>query len=274
MSSHIPSVFDHSLGGYAMVARKPARRLVVFVHGWRGNAYNSWGDFDTPPNDDWWGAADLLFVEYPSTSESVTASADRMRKYLRDFYPLPNKLMLVSGDFAAREDRDTPYEELVLVGHSLGGLVVRRALVDSIDEWKFDGFPDNKRPMILDASVRLFSPASAGFLPRGLLGAFKEAPIWWLVEMFLSSGAYPDLKQDSVIIRETRARTEIYKGDSRAHALSTSILWANPERVVITERYSTDARTRTADGTTHATVCKPTDEYNLPYQFVESGLIE
>lgn len=273
MITHVESFFLHPLAKYAVVSRARPRRLIVFVHGWRGSAYDTWGAFDEPPTDEWWAESDLLFVDYDSTGESVDATATRLRTRLEEFYPVPSRLLVCLGDVAVREDSETPYEELVLVGHSLGGLVARRAVVDAIDEWRMDGYPSAMRPGILDARLRLFSPASAGFLPRGFLGALQVTPVWWAVEMFLNRGAYPELKQGSITIIKTQQRTEAYGSkNGNARSLSASILWANPEKVVATERYDTDTRTRTADGKNHATVCKPSPDYGVPYEFVKTGL--
>lgn len=273
---HVNSRFSHALGKHALVSTAPAKRLIVFVHGWRGDAITTWGEFAKPPADEWWDVSDLLFVDYDSTKESVVATADRIRARLKDFYPIPHERMLMHDGIAVRAAWDEPYEELVVVGHSLGGLVARRALVDALDEWKAKAFDTALRPAILDAALRLFSPASAGFLPRGVLGALHAAPLWWVADMFLrKGGAYLDLQPGSATITSTKEWTEAYGvGDKRAGALAASLLWANPEKVVATERYATDAQTRTADGTHHASVCKPTAEYSLPYHFVKTGDIE
>ena len=273
---HIDSLFPHDLAQHALVSLQPARRLIVFIHGWRGDATETWGEFVDPPAEDWWDEADLLFVQYDSTAETVLATADRVRERFRDFYPTPSELMVVCEGYAVREDWQRPYDELVLVGHSLGGLVARRVVVDALDEWKSEGYAPDKRAGILDARLRLFSPASGGFLPRGILGALNAAPLWWVVEMFLRrGGAYLDMQPGSETLRTTQAYTEAYGvGDPNASALAASLLWANPEKVVATVRYATDARTRTADGTDHRSVCKPTDEYDLPYRFVRTGQLE
>lgn len=270
---HVNSRFSHTLGSHALVSTATATRLIVFVHGWRGDATATWGEFAKPPTDEWWGSSDLLFVDYDSTKESVVATADRIRARLKDFYPTPHEHMLVRDGVAVRAGWNAPYEELIIVGHSLGGLVARRALVDALDEWRGKSFTPASRPDILDAALRLFSPASAGFLPRGALGALYAAPLWWVADMFLRrGGAYLDLQPGSATITSTKEWTEAYGvGHEHAGALAASLLWANPEKVVATERYATDAQTRTADGTHHASVCKPTAEYSLPYHFVKTG---
>lgn len=270
---------EHPLSPVAVVATARARRLVVFVHGWGGSAYSSWGEFDAPPRDDpWWAEADLLFVDYPSRKETVLAAADRVRTMLRDFYPSPYQPMLVIDGVAVREDVSAPYDELLLVGHSMGGLVLRRALLDEMDEWSYFGEPADSRPPLLDGQLRLFSPASAGFLPRGRLALAFAA--WPILDRALRVGlSYPDLAPDSVLIRDTRRRTERYDtrtGDGRA--LAARILWANPEDIVLTEKYDTDSISRTVDPPSyllakllHEDVCRPMVGYDLPYRFVSTG---
>lgn len=274
--AHLDSVFEHKIAQHAVVATATPRRLIVFIHGWRGDAWSTWGEFGRPPAEDWWAESDLLFVNYDSTSESVVATADRIRARIGDFYPLPNRSMLERDGYLARADITSPYHELILVGHSLGGLVARRALVDALEEWRTDHFSDDLRPAILDAKLRLFSPASAGFQPRGALGALKAAPLWWVAEIFLSrGGAYLDLLPGSDTLISTRLRTERWGvNDARAASLAAEILWANPEKVVATEKYDTDARTRTIDRTDHGSVCKPSMTYDHPYRFVRTGRID
>lgn len=91
--------------------------------------------------------------------------------------------------------------------------------------------------------------------------------------MFLvKGGAYLDLKAGSQVLESTRIRTEGYPLEAPgAAALAAYILWANPEKVVVPERYHHDARSQTADGRTHRTVCKPERDYDTPFAVVQSG---
>jgi pimeloyl-ACP methyl ester carboxylesterase len=91
----------------------------------------------------------------------------------------------------------------VLVGHSLGGVVLRRALCDAADEWleRISEDPSTPKPCLLEANMRLFSPASAGFRPAGLLGFLSAGPAWLALNMYLrSSSAFADLQQDSAVL--------------------------------------------------------------------------
>lgn len=266
-------------GGWVLfLAHQPAKRLVVFVHGFRGGPVASWRQFPLAgQRSDWWRTADLLFVGYASERDNILGVSNRLRQTLPEFYPsLPDEL-LGPGRGPLVRPPSGKYEELVLAGHSLGGVIVRRLLCDAAEQWlaELEADPNAPRPPILDASVRLFSPASAGFRPGGSLGMLRALPLWTYINVYLRrSTAYTDLQPSSVFLRETKSRTEAVLVGSRASelkALRAEILWANPDEVVLTERYTSDRPDRSADDTTHRSVCKPDDAYELPWDFVEGA---
>ena len=263
-------------GWVLYLCNEQPRRLVVFVHGFRGGV-SSWQRFpDASEAGSWWAESDLLFIAYQSERENITGVSHRLRRLLPEFYPRLDPGFLTLDGAAVREPATDPYEELFLVGHSLGGVIVRRLLCDVAEGW-LDALsvePATPRPSLLDAEVRLFSPASAGFRPGGTLGLLSAGPLWYVLNMHLRrSSAFSDLQPSSMILAETRLRTEAILSSehgSELSALRARILWANPDDVVLTERYRTDLVDDSADGTTHSTVCKPRHPaYTRPWRFVE-----
>lgn len=255
------------------------RRLVVFVHGFMGDAVRTWLDFPkidpTRPENVWWLESDLLFVGYRSTKDDITGVANRIRKHLPDYYPHPPASVLNAQGVAARADVTSPYEELIIVGHSLGGLILRRALSDAAQEWIDRGRASGSRSILLDAQNRMFSPASAGFRAAGFLGVVRGAPFWSAIEMFLRrASAYTDLQPDSAYLQEVKNRTIRLKPneDAALAALRAKIVWASPDEVVIADRYSTDFVESSWDGKGHIGVCKPAlVDYEMPWTFVRTG---
>lgn len=247
---------------------------MVFVHGFGGSATGTWREFPSSGQvAEWWQESDMLFVGYESTKDSIPAVASRLRLNLDQFYPTPFQTAMVVGGASARVDTTAEYQELVLVGHSLGGLVARRALVDAAQTWidDHDGIPQ-ERPKILDAQLRLFSPANAGFRAAGLLGAIMALGPFGAIDSFLRrSSAYTDLQPGSTTLTDTRRRTELMTRRDGMEALRARILWANPDDVVIPERYDSDFVDAFEDGQSHQSICKPHQEYQLPWRFTETG---
>jgi pimeloyl-ACP methyl ester carboxylesterase len=260
-------------GWFLNVSHTSAVRLVVFVHGFGGQAVTTWDEFASSGRTDSWSSeSDMLFVGYNSTRDGVIAVANRIREHLHDFYPVPHPPAMNVKGKEPREDTQSPYQELIFLGHSLGGLVARRAMADAAQEQinSLEAGDPPKDPGILDAKLRLFSPASAGFRPAGFLGLVRASGLWPALHMYLSrSSAYTDLQQESEIIKATKRRTE-----ALAHkftSLRANILWANPENVVCTERYDTDFVADSADGLNHRSVCKPSSSSTLPLKFGSTG---
>lgn len=248
-----------------------ARRLVVFVHGFRGRATSTWNKFPQSGQvGKWWQESDMLFVGYESMRENISSVADRLNTRLPHFYPTPFAPAMTVEGIPARDDISSPYEELILVGHSLGGLIIRIALADAAQQWV--NSQGTIRPPLLSGQTRLFSPASGGFQPAGLLRLFMAGAMWEVIEMYLrTSSAYTELQPESPTIVDTKKRTESLFEKTGFSALQASILWANPDNVVRAAWYATDRFRDSADGQSHSTVCKPKAEYLRPWQFVEVG---
>lgn len=254
------------------VSQQRARRLIVFVHGFGGQAVSTWKNFQQSGSlGEWWQEADMLFLGYESTKVNVTSVADLLIDELPKFYPQPFSPAMNVGGVPARDEVE-PYEELFLVGHSLGGLILRRALKQATQQWILSG-PGTPMPAILDAQMRLFSPASAGFRPAGFIGFLRALTgVWGLAELRLRmSSAYWDLQPDSSLIVDTRRETEELFARTGLTALQARILWANPDNVVRAEEYAIDPYRNSAHGRNHITVCKPDGSYVRPWLFVELG---
>lgn len=256
------------------------KRLVVFVHGFRGKALDTWLDFpkvDTAlPENQWWLESDWLFVGYESTKETVTGVANRITREMPRFFPQPLPAAMDISGAPARQNVTDPYTELVLVGHSLGGVILRRALCDAAQEWLDDGRPDENRPVLLHATTRLFSSACGGFSPSGRLGLLRSTPVWdrAIDAVLRQSPAYVDLQPGSLVLEQLRSRTIAMAPDKdpQLEALRARILWANPDGVVTTERYATDYVDLSQDGKHHISICKPKKgTYHEPWTFVRTG---
>jgi pimeloyl-ACP methyl ester carboxylesterase len=257
---------------YVSLSPLRVRRLVVFVHGFRGRAVKTWMHFpELDEGQTWWTESDLLFVGYRSTRDTITGVAHDLRAQLERFYPAPHPEAVQINGKAPRKNLDN-YDELIVVGHSLGGVIVRRAACDAAQEWLDAGKPQD-RPALLTCKLRLFSPASAGFRPAGVLGVLEAAGAWRGLEMVLrASSAYVDLQRGSEILTQTRERSEALVRLGGFDALKAHIVWSKRDNVVVTERYTTDWVDGAWPDTSHGSVCKPVPgRFQEPWVFVETG---
>jgi len=240
-------------------------RLVVFVHGFNGKAVDTWRQFEQPDvNWSWWIQSDLLFVAYDSLRDSIVGVANRLRRLLPDFYP--------NNNLSPGQQRE--YEEIVVLAHSLGGVIVRRAVCDSVQLWLEAG-SSGQKPVLVDAVIRLFSPAIAGYRLAGMPGLVKAFGGLSALEAFLrKSSAFIDLQPGSELLVSTRNRTESL-AQARCESLESlrpAIVWASPDNVVIESRYETDKVDDSWDNTTHSSICKPVlRTFEKPWIFAETG---
>lgn len=270
MSTHTPK--RDGAGGWFYVAHEAPTRLVVFVHGFNGKSVNTWLQFPHfPDNRAWWKTADLLFVQYDSLRENIAGVANRIRQMLPAYYPAPHGSLTSNRPGGAAGQSD--YDELLLVGHSLGGVILRRVMTDIAERW-IEAGTQAPRPALLGGKLRLFSPASAGFLPAGKLGTLQAAAgVWGAVELILRrSSAYNDLLPGSEVLRTIQRRTERLAEKPGLESLRADVLWANPDNVVTAERYDSDHPDDSAHFSSHTSVCKPLKTYyETPWDFVERG---
>jgi hypothetical protein len=252
-------------------------RLVVFVHGFGGKTVKTWNQFALSGHiGEWWRRSDMLFVGYHSLQERPGETAAWIRKRLSDFYPSPPADLLEADDSLVREPSKQSYSELFLVGHSLGGVILRLALLQQARSWLFEEREFDlsaARPRLLEGNLRLFSPASAGFQPAGLLAILTSV---FSLGMVALEGApsFTALRRDSELLSRTREETEAlvssHGGDLAA--LRAHIMWARPERVVERDGYRTDYEAESlVPERDHSEVCKPLPGYEHPRRFVETG---
>lgn len=246
------------------------RRLVLFVHGFGGKPLETWLRFpDGASTRPWWRESDLLFAGYDSTNGTIKGFADNLRHHIPSFYPARRRDLLEAGGLKVCEPTD--YSEFVIVGHSLGGVVVRRAICDAIRASQ-EGTPPSP---LISATVRLFSPATAGFRPAGNLGMLLESGgfLRKIAMMKLRrSQAFTELERTSPQLEDTRTTTETLADDDPGIlSLRPRTLWASQDEVVEARDYKTDPVSDSIEKVSHSAVCKPKSTYIAPWEYVETG---
>ncbi|QXQ11721.1 alpha/beta hydrolase [Paeniglutamicibacter sp. Y32M11] len=256
---------DHAKVAYA--ASIPPKRLIVFIHGFLGRDKSSWGNMvDFPEGEQFWLESDLLFVGYKTiqSNQSIQGLSGNIHEELKCYYPAQNSSMYMSGDYKLREYNNEEYEELYLVGHSMGGVIVKQIVSNDAAN-----VINNLQEEVIysNSNVRLFSPAHGGFRPMGTLWLLCMGEI---LSPFISYLA--DLKVNSPYLTDLKGRCDILASRFSVTPLGLTnlILWARPEHVVAVTSTSVDVVIGEVRGKTHTTICKPSSSYVTPWTFIQS----
>ena len=130
---------------------------------------------------------DLYFFDYhwASIPRQVSENTRILRDFVETIWPNPQRPLQTF--FGELKRGDFSYEELTFVGHSEGGLLVRKLILNAakiderLEKYKFEAnkIASVEPPPegILKAELRLFAQAIAGESLSGILGVIATLPI-------------------------------------------------------------------------------------------------
>ena len=256
------SISAHGIKSEAFWAVKPRRTAVVFLHGFSGESIKTWVDFPSlavvDPRSQ---GVDLLFFGYDGLFTQAGVSAIQFLNFMRALAATPTSIF---PNFVGRQQW-LGYQQIVIVAHSLGAVIARRAIVDAIragDQW-----PNQVR-------LVLFAPAHNGAYAAGLASSYLSSGQGWylggLASLFIryKIPLFEDLKDTSPVIRNLRRDTEDELARAPHSGLTAhSVTWAKSENVVINAQFLRDPLPTILDAN-HSTVCKPNSRFREPLDFV------
>ena len=198
-------------------------------------------------------------------------------KFIEESFPEPN-IIGRANDYRSNQFK---YKELVLVGHSEGGLLLRKVIVEAAErdsnilkfmrDAKYGQLPQPKMDGMLQAKVRLFAPALGGDMQSGLVGVLAGLPV--ISHALTSSAAKKGMDQGSPAVTESRRRTDRYAEFIWFDCFRAHIIWAEKDSIINSEKYTEDKQCHNfPTGSSHKSVCKPSLTYTLPLAFVEEGV--
>lgn len=232
----------------ALWASKPPKSLVVFVHGFSGRAVETWGEFrDMIPQNRKFASCDVVFLGYESVTRSAPYNAGVLYRTLTALVEEYPRFVRTSG--APIRRRTFKYNKIVLVGHSLGGVLVRDIAMSVATEGK---------SWSKKISLMLFAPAHMG---ANVISLANEAVgfVNWVNPIravaHLISPSLKDLKEGS------RYLTALLK---RARALGRNtttkariVVHGSRDRIVVHDAFYLDPPCRPYDRHNHTSCCKP-----------------
>lgn len=250
------------------------KTLVLFVHGWGGSAGESWDDFAglAEPLAEM-RTADALFFDYPTLTDSVSFAAKKFRVFLMDAVREPATAFIDGSLPAAASPRGPAfrYERIVVVAHSMGAVVVRRALLDGEKARPEERLTDGE---FAKFRLLLFAPAHTGspiplliasglgldFLPgAALVGSLLRLHFVSLRDLEEGSRCLQDLERDNAQCRAAREAP----GEIAPH-LRATVYHARGDKVVTQHDFDADYPFYAVMGRNHRSICKPAAGYLGP----------
>jgi len=256
----IPISAGHKTQGF--FALNGPKNLVVFVHGFLGSAIDTWCNFQEYIIDtDKFKETDVVFYGY----KSLRMQTNNQALILMDFL---NKIQQpVTNGFIPASFPERNYEKIVFVAHSLGSIIVRRALLNANqqnEDWL------NKIRMVLFAPAHNGARAAAlakeaGGLILGVAAYIARYKYPVLDELDIGSPTITNLRNDTEKLLQTG------KGNfAKAH----TVVWAELEKVVDNQPFCLDPLPKLIQAKGHMEVCKPfSQNFNAPVDYVLKALL-
>jgi len=261
---------NHGLDTRAWWSCEPGGQALVFVHGFGGRPLATWSQFTSllarQPSC---AHHDIFFFGYDGKHTEVVASAGQFRDFLNDLMASPKDMYLRSGAAAAgRAKHHRTYSKVVVVGHSLGAVVARRALLDAYND-------STHRRWARKVNLLFFAPAHVGaklfslvqLSPLGV--ALSVVPLAQLAGKYL---ALDDLKEGSRALQDLKDDLRREFGVGKPNLKAIRVVHAINDPIVRNATLFPDPAPQRESGCNHLSVCKPNDRYLRPIVHVTESL--
>lgn len=269
MLTHFPArPIDSDKSHHAVWSTNPTGNALFFVHGYGGNALATWAEFDRQlPDHSESDGYDLIFWGYDGIRSNTIASASVLYRFLDSLFEDPSSLANSTLADSAHRPDDFQYERLILVGHSLGAVLVRWALLMALQDGK---------PWVDRVELVLFAPAHMGARVKDLAlltsGHFHFLSYFTSFVLFYSP-LIDELDQGSQHLEELRRKTEEAIAQGNANCLiARKVVIAEHERIVNNLPFCRDPVPTTFLGRDHCNLCKPNSEFLDPISVLKDLL--
>jgi hypothetical protein len=260
---------------------KQIKTAILFVHGFGGDAGGTWETFPQAvaslPTS---AKVDVYFLEYPSLTPQVPFCAGQLLRFLIDLVRDPVNCIIDQSlpTGAPRREKSMRYQKILVVAHSMGAVITRRALMDLDLDQSQNGFTDKE---LAKFKLLFFAPAHAGSsIPRlissGLTLNFSLAKlfgslaaVWFqsLRDLEIGSTFLAQLTNDCRELRETRNERRA----SITH-LRAVVYHARNDRVVSQNNFDQDPPFVPVNNKNHRSICKPNETYRQPIEALDALL--
>jgi pimeloyl-ACP methyl ester carboxylesterase len=252
----------------ALFAVHPSGRAVVFVHGFSGDPISTWSDFHLLlPAAQRCAGHDFFFYGYDGLWADMNASAALLRDFLDRLLGSTSALANANLPSDGQRPANFEYEEILFVAHSLGAVMIRRALLD---------LTAMGRPWLAKSRLVLFAPAHKGARVVDL--ALQITTGMTFIKQFVGIARFQSplidqLKPDSTELRDLLEDTKkARRRGANPHLRAQQVVFAEYEKIVQNLRFADDPPAETIPDTHHTNVCKPRTGFLRPLELVEPFL--
>lgn len=251
-----------------LFATVPDRRAVLFIHGFTGDAIDSWSRFhELLPECPKCAGRDLFFYGYDGLRAEMNGSATIFRTFLDRLFGTTRQFLRDNLPPSVKRPDTFEYDELVIVAHSLGAVVARRALVDATKK---------KSDWVTKTKLVLYAPAHKGANVAEL--ALEASSPFRFLKLFsafarFTSPLIDQLRPNSHALTNLLADTEkLRQGGANPHLVAIKVVIAEFEKIVLNESFGEDPPPEAIAGANHMSVCKPNKNYLNPLVLLEDCL--
>jgi triacylglycerol esterase/lipase EstA (alpha/beta hydrolase family) len=261
METHFlpPRRIPSHTSSYAALARTQVSNLLVFVHGFRGHALQTWQRFDELlPEEPGCADFDYVFYGYDAFGSDLMASAAAFRGFLEILLTEPASIWTGMLPIQARRDGRL-YDRITLVGHSLGAVVIRCALLDLAGLGAVG---------LEKLNLIFFAPAHSGaHLSRVLKESISPISLlnFFAAIVRLRSPLIEQLLPDSQELKHlNQATRDLLATGKYKYLVAKNVFIAKSENVVINVPFCQDPPAIAIEAN-HMSVCKSNDAESEPF---------
>lgn len=250
MGHSLPFSLPWGHGTIIYFAEQPADRFIVFVHGFGGSATKTWKGMEALLSHPGAQSADVAFYGYGSLAAPARNSATLFRAFLTA--AAEQSPPWTSARFRGGAVGDRDYRDILIVAHSLGAIVTRRALLDSMKlnlDW------------VSKTRILLFGPAHMGtrlvklttMLRSGIGSFFSDLFVFGRVKV----PVLDDLEEGSDFLKELLAESHAaVAGGVDRPIRAEGVIFGERDQVVLTKPFCTDPLSDVWPGEDHCSVCR------------------
>lgn len=274
VADHLSDILPARSNALVRWSKKPIGNAVVFIHGFGGHPTNTWNEFQHYLlYDKYFSGDDIFFFTYDSRKVWLSDSAHSLHFLLDILFNHTNKLYSHLLDiFPDRSGSNLKnYKKALLVAHSAGAAVLRRAL---LDQCKHEELLEQNSPTrwVQNTNSILFAPAHTGANITALasiafdklnLGIISPAVLYFLPVL-------KDLQPNSKFLTALWNDAEKFTQNNNNKCLCAKrIIRAMNDKIVERTDFICDLPATDIVEKDHRNVCKPNSYYETPYNIVE-----